>query len=267
MSTSTASTHHQEERLCTVDARRAAMAWLNAFLASGQDKQRTTLFRTLSLEFHPEGIQFVAVSGIALFRTWVPRIELPGPVAWPANSETPRRVVTVMDVEKFGLSFMKTLHQLTAGEDRQGEQMAISIAPMDEGATLSLGAEFTKERVVIRTCGQRLDLPVMDGEYPNWRRLQLGIDERERVEDLILAPALMGAIGKLLGVSAVRLAFHGKEKQVGFEAAESPGGLAVVRGVLMPMRKTGQDTADTGSDKPAKKKDPKAARPGHLKLT
>lgn len=260
-------TTFREEPLCSVDAREAATGWLNAFLASGQDKQRAKLFRTMSLEFHREGLQLVATSGTALFRTWIRRTELPGPAAWPGNDEVPQRTVTVMDVEKFGLAFMKNLYQLTTKEDRVGERMTITIAPQDEGATLSLGTEFTTERVVIRTCGQRLDLPVMDGEYPNWRRMQLGIEARERVEGMIVAPALCGAVGKLAGVSALRFQFHGKEKQIQFEASDSPAGLALVKGLLMPMRRGLED----GVEPAGKSKAPKEPRSGkpepHLKLT
>src|SRR5689334_16300941 len=58
-----------------VPAREAAIAWLNAFLATSGDSERPLLYRTISVEvfeFYPKGVQFIATNGHILFRAWVP---------------------------------------------------------------------------------------------------------------------------------------------------------------------------------------------------
>lgn len=257
----------REDLLVTVNAQHAATAWLNAFLATGDDPDRAVLFRTLVVEFFPEGVQLIACSGVALFRSWLPRSDLEGtPTAWPALAEVPRRRVIVMDVERFAVGFMKILHQVTSTEERAFESLTLSIAPQDEGATLSLGEEFVSERLILRSCGQRLDLRLMDGVYPDWRALQLGIDDRERVEGIAFGPRIVGLVGKLKGCAQVRFEFHGTERYVGFEAGATGDAPPAVRGILMPMRKTDRDTSPTPPDSPPTREQPgkKGKRARHL---
>lgn len=243
----------REDLLLTVNAQSAATAWLNAFLATGDDKDRPVLYRTLVVEFFAEGVQLIACSGVALFRSWLPRSDLEGTaLAWPALDEEPRRRVIVMDVERFAVGFMKILHQVTSAEEREFESLTLSVAAQDEGATLSLGEEFVSERLILRSCGQRLDLRLMDGVFPDWRSLQLGIDARERVEGIAFGPKVVGLIGKLKGCRQVRFEFHGAERYVGFEAGGGSDIPPLVRGMLMPMRKGEQQE----EEEPARAKHP-----------
>lgn len=221
------------EMQVTVSARAAATAWINAFLATSQDEDRFVLYRTLGLEFFDDGIQLIGCDGTALFRAWVPTVGDHTAAKWPALSMAPERAVVVMDPDGFGLGFMKALLRVTNDEAHEFEELVITTAPADDEAEVPLGAEFMTERVTLRACGQRIDLRLFDGAYPNWRQLRLGIEEVERVDGLTVAPRLFQMVGKLKGVGAVDLEFYGDSRHIGFTAR----GECEVRGLIMPMRR------------------------------
>lgn len=216
----------------TISARAAALAWLNAFLAASTDDNRAVLFRSLSLEIFDSGVQFIGCDGTALFRSWVPSIAKDG-APWPGVDEEPDRSIVVMDPDRFGLGFMRALLRVTAEDGHEFEELSLTTAESDEEATLALGSDFMTQRLILRAFGQRIDLRLFDGSYPNWRALNLGIDPADRVKTLTIAPRMFALIGKLKNVRAVDLEFHGENKYVEFEA---PGEVAV-RGFVMPMRK------------------------------
>lgn len=213
--------------LMTVPARQTAFAWLNAFLATSSDETRPALFKTLSLEFFDNGIQFIGCDGTVLFRSWS-STEGDG---WPDISEAPRRSIVVMDPEGFGLGFVKLLLHVTNDKERAYEQLTMNTAPNDESATLALGQEFMTERLILRACGQRLDLMLFDGPYPDWRRVRLGVEAVERVDSLTVSTRNLGLIGRLKAVDAVDMEFYGDKKHIAFTAK----GESEVRGLLMPM--------------------------------
>jgi hypothetical protein len=221
-----------EQLQLTIPARLTAIAWANAFLASSNDKTRPTLFRTLSLEFFKDGLHLIGCDGHALFRTWVP---VEG-ASWPAMNRKPARSLVVMDIQGFAIGFMKLLARVTSEEEHAGDQLTITTAQADDDASPALGSEFTRERIVIRACGQRIDLMLMEGQYPDWRKLKLGVEAVERLDSLTIGPAVFGLLGRLREVFAVDLQFHGAEKHVAF-TARGVHEVNEVRGLLMPMRK------------------------------
>jgi len=232
-----------------VPARAAATGWLNAFLAASQDAERPLLYRTLSLEFFLHaGLHIVGCDGTALFRAWVPLLSDDEPPKWPADDAAPLLSVVVMDPDGFGVGFMRTLLRVTNEEAHAAEELAVEIVEADDEAAPSLGQEFQTKRVILRACGQRLDLRCMDDQYPDWRRLNLGLQASERMDGMRLQPRLLGLIGKLKDVWGVTLDFHGDEKYVGFTAEGAP-----VRGVIMPMRRPEKEKPQP---KPAPAPDP-----------
>ncbi len=220
----------EEQTIVKVPARVGALAWLNAFSAASQDPERGILYRNLSLEFFPKGIQMVATDGTVLFRTWV---GVDVEAEWPAVDEAPDRSVVAMDPDGFGVAHMKALLRAAGQEGHQHEELIVATAESDDENEPSLGGEFLTERLVLRACGQRLDLRLHEGDFPDWRRLKLGIEEYERVDGLTIAPRILGLVGKLREVAAVDLAFHGDKRAITFVAR----GETEVRGLLMPMRR------------------------------
>lgn len=219
----------------TVPARAAALAWLNAFTASGTDEDRPALYRTLSLEFFRDGVQMIGCNGHALFRTWVPvQPEEGDPAKWPDLDEAPTKSAVIMDPDSFGLGYMRTLLKVTGDESHAADELIITTAAADEEASLSLGTEFMSERLTLRACGQRTDLRLYGAAYPDWRRLRLGVEAIERLVSLTIGPRIFALVAKLKEVHAVDLEFYGKSKHIAFTAR----GDAEVRGLLMPMRKS-----------------------------
>lgn len=227
-----------EQDMLTVPARVIATAWLNAFLASSTDENRPAMHRTLSLEWFDDGLHIVGCDGTALFRTWAPEVE--GGI-WPDPALSPNRSVVVMDIEGFAAAFMKTLLRVTQDDGRAGEKLSLSIAKADEGATLALGEEFVSERLILRSCGQRIDLRLYEGEYPDWRRLDFGLNKAEQVSGLTISTRMFAMVGKFKGCDAVDLTFQGKAKAVAFVARGMMNTEAGVVGLLMPMRKPTED--------------------------
>lgn len=223
----------------TVPARAAALAWLNAFLATSEDPDRPLLYRTLSVEFFLFGIQIVGCDGTALFRSWVPTQDDGKERSrrnrhWPHDDLAPFKTIVVMDPDGFGKGFMATLLRVTAVDGHEFEELHIATASVDDEAAPALGGEFQTERLILRACGQRLDLRVMEDRYPDWRKLDLGYGG-QRLDGLTISPRLLGLLGKLKEVSQVDLDFHGEERHIGFTARGE--GQERVRGLIMPMRR------------------------------
>lgn len=230
-----------EQILLTVNARAAAVSWLNAFLAAGEDPERPILYRNLSLEFYDTGLQLIGCNGTALFRCWVSST---GEDEWPGPRAKPTRSVIAMDPDGFGIGFMKALLRVASQDGHTHEQLAIATAEGDEEAAPSLGPQFQTERLILRACGQRIDLRTYQDKYPDWRKLNLGLAAYERVDGLTLAPGILARVGKLKDVQAVDLSFHGNEKMIDFVAR---GSATEVRGMLAPMRRPEKKADREGS--------------------
>lgn len=226
----------EPEVLVTVRARQAAYAWLNAFLASSTDEARPALYKTIGLEWHDAGVQMIGCDGTVLFRTWTPTEDGP----WPDVAEAPRRSVVVMDPDGFGIGFMRSLLRVTSDKEHEHEQLTISTSPNDEGATIALGTEFMTERLSLRACGQRIDLLLYDGHYPDWRRVRLGMEAIERMASMTVATRIFGLVGRLKAVDSCDVEFYGDKNHIAFVAR----GESEVRGLLMPMKKPTKPVAE-----------------------
>lgn len=218
-----------------IDAEEGSIAWLNAFLATAQDEARPALYRTLSVEFFANGVQFIATDGTMLFRTWSPASNAIV-TDWPTLDEAPDVSVVVMDSDKFASTFMNTL-RVAIGEF--ATELLITV-DREESAQPSLTDELTPNVLTLSAFGQHLHCRVLDQPYPNWRQLRFGLDPAEVVDGMKLAKRLFATVGKLRGVSGVDLTFHGGERRIDFVAE----GIRQVRGCLMPMRRDGKQTED-----------------------
>lgn len=220
-----------------VNAADAATAWLNAFLATGNDEERPLLHHTLSVEFFRDGVQLIATNGHMLLRTWVPAVRTADDsvvAPWPGIDEAPERAVVVMDVDAFALGFMRTLLAATKEEEHRHEVLSVAVAPtpLSDDVPMLLGDVFASDRLTLLACGQRLDCRLMEDTYPNWRKLDFGVPV-ERVEGMTISPKYLGIIGKLKGVSRVDLDFRGTARSIDVIGR----GETEVRGLLMPMRR------------------------------
>lgn len=217
-----------------VYAHDGAHAWTNAAIASGNDDSRAALYRTLSVEFFGRGVQFIGCDGTMLFRTWAPYSDIGDlPALMPEPDEAPEESVTVMDVEKFALGFMKTLLGATSGDNARIIELVMSIDPViEEQAPLS--ADVQEYTLTLNALGQRLSCKLFDGQYPQWRALKLGLDNAELVDGMTLAPKMFKAVGQLKGVVGVDCTFRKRDRAIEWVAVH---GSVPACGLLMPMRK------------------------------
>lgn len=226
----------------TVNAGRAAVAWLNAFLASSQDEDRMILYRTLSVEFFPRGVQFIGCDGTMLFRTFVPTTDVEGDVTMPLIEEVPDEAVVVMDVDKFAIAFMRTL--VSAASDEASAILPLEMAIEEpELAEPVLGDALRPKVLTLAAFGQRLHCRLIEEKYVGWRHLQYGLRLGEQVDGLTVAPRLFQAVGKLKGVHAIDCAFHGENKAIVIHGR----GDCEVRGLLMPMQRHVKKQAKEGA--------------------
>jgi len=218
------------ELAVTVPAREAAIAWLNAFLSTGDDDERPTLYKTLAIEFFESGVLFVACNGATLLRTWVPSV--PG-APWPTIDEDPDRKLVVRDADGFGAGFMKSVIRATNDEQVPSE-LHLSLIPADEGATLVLGDAFMSERLSVRSSDMRIDLPLFEGKYFDWRSAEPTGGAWASVERIALDPEHLGTLGKLRNVGTMHFRYQGDHKAIALKGLAGPH--TMVRGMLAPMR-------------------------------
>jgi hypothetical protein len=209
----------------TLDAAATTTAWMNAFLATGQDEAKPILYRTLSIELFHNGVQFIACDGTMLFRTWVSD----NGADFPETDEAPERSVVIMDSDKFALSFIKALASAVNEETPAQLTIAIEPAPVE---TPGLGEAFKFERVTLRALGQELHCRLFEQAFVNWRRLRFGLDPAELVDGMKIAPRLFATVGKIKGAHGVDCSFHGDSSRIEFKTDGDE-----VRGLLMPMRR------------------------------
>jgi hypothetical protein len=219
--------HRQREYRCWAEA--ASTAWLNAAIAVSNDEIRGVLYRTLSVEFFPAGVQFVGCDGTMLFRTWTPFCDIGDlPATIPDWFDRPRDSVVVIDHDKFALGFMRTL--LSVSGDA-GVEMVFTIEPAPMETEPPLGEEVTAYVLTIRALGQQLSCKLFDGPYTNWRALDFGIDRAELVDGLTISSRMFAAVGKLKAVYGIDCTFTGDAKAIQFSSGDQ------IRGLLMPMRR------------------------------
>lgn len=219
------------DRRITLPASKASLAWYNVFLATGQDPDRPKLYRTLCIEFYPHGVQFVATDGALLLRTWV------DDGSWGDDAERlvrePMRTVTVSDRSKFGIGFIRTVMGMAKAADEAGDMLELSLTRDESGPQMDLDESMSTWRLTLRCCGQRMDLQLHDEPYPDWRGLDLGVEDIERVEGMTLAPWVFRTLGKVKHISGFDLSFGGEERAIRVVTR----GQSRLRGLVMPMRR------------------------------
>lgn len=217
------------------DANLFARAWLSVALASGKDKGRPQLNRTVNIETFEDGVRLVATDGLILLYSFVPTIEEEGIATDPGLDAAPIRTATAIDHHGRALSLMAHLNTTTVAddEDRKRAQVRIEFdvaAPEHVGQLDGMEAECLAlehpdhERVVLST---------YDGEYPHWRKLVEGFTPR-RTEAVAINPELvarLARLGKYHG-GALIWRWGGVKKPAGIEI---DNGDPFVGGLVMPV--------------------------------
>jgi len=232
MTTATITVEHEPIATATLGARAAATAWLNAFLATSQDENRPTLYRSMSVEFFSRGVQFIATDGTILLRTWAP-LQDGIDTSWPEIDEAPDVSVVVMDHDKFAVGFIRAA--LAAAGDLELMPLTLSLESAEPAEGPALGEALAPSVLCLSAFGQRLNCKLYESPYPNWRALEFGIDASERVSGLTVAPRMFATLGKIREAFKIDTEFRGTDKAIDITAHGI--GYVVARGLVMPMRR------------------------------
>lgn len=160
------------------DAPTLALAWLSVAQASGSDKTEPTLDRTVAIETHPGGVRLVATDRYVLLSAWVPALD--GHAAEPPHfDEAPDRVVVTQDADARGKGLLSYLIKLAhLGKDDEAPYGSL-VVDLEFDVRLPAGVDADQPlegleptyAVLDVPDTERVYLPIIVSDYPDWRRL------------------------------------------------------------------------------------------------
>lgn len=222
------------------DAPTFARAWLSVAQASSADKDIPTLNKTVAIEEYLHGVRLVSTDRFVLLTAWVPNVDTKI-VGEPEFDEAPDRVVIAADTDGRGKSLLGyVLNLVTRDKDYIDGQLEVHI---QFDARLPAGSDGDAETLEgmepIYTIfdvpdTERVWIPVMQAEYPDWRPLVHGFIP-ESTDKIALNPELVERVTKVRKWSWGPLfwEFGGTDKAAMVDFRESD---PHVSGVVMPMR-------------------------------
>lgn len=230
-----------------------ARGWLSIAIASGKDKDRPALDRTVCVETYPDGVRLVATDSYMLLHCWVPA-EGDELAHEPDLDEMPVSIAVARDVDARGAGLFAHLQKLAEDDETPDFDVSLTIGVGREarqGAFEGLEAEWL---VVEHLDHERLKLHTYDGSYPNWRAVVAGF-KAESTKAIALNPSIVGRlakVGKIHPLASLRWWFGGTNKSAQIEV----DGYPLIRGFVMPVRwdfETNQprpekDSSDGGDD-------------------
>lgn len=214
-----------------------AAAWLNVALASGDDDERPSLYRTVSIEvFGAESVRLVSTDSYLLLTSYVS--DRLGPE--PHLDEAPDQSLLVSDADGRAKSLMQFLLAACKKDgDIQWRYVDLSITSLEKDDTPTLDPDLDRLALIIDAEIERLTLPILDMPFPTWR----GMWPTSSLRDSTATGEPVNA----LSFSADRLAIFGKLKNAGPGVRMRPNGRLgpvlietdaepPVDGVLVPIR-------------------------------
>lgn len=210
-----------------------AKGWLSVAVASGDDKFRPALHRSICIELHAHGIRLVATDSYILLRAWVPDGEH-ADAPEPDLDEPPITTAVAIDEHRRAKGLLE--HLLKLGEE-EAEEVRVTLGNLAVGAKRQPNLAGMDVRwVAIEHPGhERVELATYEGSFPNWRRLAFGF-----VPELTPAVALsnyvvakLAKLTKLWAANALRVHFGGTNRMARIEVADA---YPAVEGGAMPTR-------------------------------
>jgi DNA segregation ATPase FtsK/SpoIIIE-like protein len=226
----------------TYDAATFARAWLSVALATGKDETRPVLDRTIHLEQFVEGVRLVATDSYMLLTAWVPAEGhwLDGE---PDLGEVPRRRAIAQDTDGRAAGLLKYARKLTTPKGDSPAPMpdldvrvelGVQIAEDDDAEPSFEGMEPTWVTLELPDL-EKVKLRVVDGEYPQWRKLVTSFEGAE-TKQLALDPDRIDALAKVGQIhrgAAIGWEFGGADKLARVTVIDSE---PHVSGIVMPCR-------------------------------
>ncbi len=234
------------------DAPSLARGWLAVAQASSTAKDDlSSLFRTVAIEQYGNGVRLVATDRLMILTAWVPDLGHADDAhlsTEPLLHEAPDRTVIAQDIHARGKKMLQYLLALARGEDPDGHEdvgrwrVAIDFdVTLPEDSAQQAGFEGMDPVYCVLDSPERerIHLPVVQTDYPDWRR---AVSAFEAVETKALAfwPEL---VARVAGVRSwadgpMVWSFGGEGKP---SAVEWPESFPMVSGFVMPRRLVGND--------------------------
>lgn len=151
-------------------------AWASVALAQGTDDARPALYRSTLIEMFDSGIRLVSTDSYVLLKAWVANEEFEGEPEPPVD-ELPVDVAICSDRDHRVLALMKYVQGITKQDGADSSiSMKMGLGEATEGrqSTLEGLSQSTVWFHLTEQYDERIESPVFEGVFPNWRPLWAG---------------------------------------------------------------------------------------------
>lgn len=220
------------------DAALLAQGWLSIFQTTSTDAKDPQFYRTIHVEFHPDGVRLTATDRVTILTTWVPRRDKQQAPP-PDIDAAPIATAVAFDQGKRAYGLLKYALPMALDEDRM-EPLPVSLSIEDaqkEGAGQLPFEEMRGNLLVFDLPGiERTRLPISEVGFPDWRPLMARF-ERKSTTALALAPCVIKKLAVLGDWNSGPLVceMSGLNRVVRVTIGEGP---VQIEGRVMPARWT-----------------------------
>lgn len=188
----------------TLPAEFVIPAWRNAFLASSDDSNHDQLYRTILLEWYPDGLRFIGTDGYILLASYAAGDRWATTHTAPDHDDAPTGSVVAVAADRLMTDFLKHRASEVKAHNREKDpgpgpiDITISIGTIDEPDTPQQRLDFGDDlrRLIVSCESERIALPLYDGEYAGWRRVLAGYRPAPRAK-VKTSPAMYARLGQL----------------------------------------------------------------------
>lgn len=224
----------------TFDAGLLARGWLAVSLAAGSDEALPILCGTLAIETYSDGIRLTSTDRYMLLTAW---ISADGRDADDERGieEAPDAVTVARDPDSRGRALLGYLNKLAARALKDSlpvplVSLHVDVPADDDTSEPSFPGMELRQVILDYPDHEKLALPIVQGEYPNWREIIAG-HKPQRTQNVTIAPDLLlriGKVGKLAG-GFVNCTLGGDRGMVAVEVSREDF-QPTIRGGIMPIR-------------------------------
>jgi hypothetical protein len=222
------------------DGRQFAFTYQAVQIASGEEKDRPALYRTMLVDVFPGGVRLVAVDGYLLLVGWVERADTITDTDRVDDGELADESFVVKDPHLRLLGLLKHIYSVTKGQD-EGDTNPISLRIRTGGDIVGRAQQaldgMEPDRLTFEIPDvEAVTLEVADTPFPNWR-LPHTPEHTAEFGVGVAGILRLGKLAKLHEGAHVRMTFGGTDGAA-LVQLEAPGTFAPfdIRGLVMPVR-------------------------------
>lgn len=222
-----------------------AAAWRAVWPAVAQNTSLYPLYRSVIIERYddPDVVHLWASDSSMLLRAVVPTSWDPDdphvfdPAIWDQlmDADDPVEKVLAHDEFAHGVVLAKTAQKLCK-ENPHLEVMLTVGRHTPKGGQPALGPDLERLQAIIEVDGLQVDLTAIDGQVPDWRRLEPSLDLGARVKRIGFSLQRLKRLASVPGPDDVVLTFTSSTGAAIADFRSRGGVPQPVRGLLMPNR-------------------------------